>query len=144
MSLEILKIKAELKELVDTFANLADEKKIPEQMFLFTPDTVVKVYIGGNLVFDIAGIKQLEETFLGFTANVKRSYHLNGQHVVTVDRNTAKAVLYGMAKLVTEEEGKEILTEHHIIYNDTYVLENKKWLIKERISNFSISKISTL
>lgn len=144
MSLELLQTKAKLKELVDIFANLADEKKIPEQMFLFTPDTEVKVYFNGALGIDVKGTTTLEETFSNFTANVKRSYHLNGQHVVNVTGDTATGVLYGVAKLVTEEDGKEILTEHSIIYNDTYVLENGKWLIKSRHSNFTISKVTEL
>jgi hypothetical protein len=60
MSLEILQAKAELKELVDTFSNLADEKNILGQMPLFTSDTTVKVYMGEELLFDISGTKQLE------------------------------------------------------------------------------------
>lgn len=85
MSLEILQAKSEIKELVDTFSNLADEKRIPDQMPLFTEDTTVKVYMGDALLFDISGTEQLEEVFTGFTANVTRSYHINGQQVVNVD-----------------------------------------------------------
>lgn len=64
MSLEILGAKSALKELlVDTFANLADEKRIRDhQMPLFTADTKVQVYMGDDLLFDISGTPQLEET----------------------------------------------------------------------------------
>ncbi|WP_182421780.1 nuclear transport factor 2 family protein [Priestia megaterium] len=139
MSLEILQAKSEIKELVDTFSNLADEKKIPDQMPLFTPDTTVKVYMGEELMFDISGTKQLEEVFTSFTANVKRSYHMNGQLVVNVDDDSATGVLYCQVKLVSEEDGKEIITEHSIRYDDTYVRRNGAWLIQTRISHFTIT-----
>ena len=39
----------ELKHLVDHFSNLADEKKVAEQMPLFANDAEVITYIGGGL-----------------------------------------------------------------------------------------------
>ena len=41
MNIEILLEKAALKELVDTFSNLDDEKRVSEQMALFTPDAEI-------------------------------------------------------------------------------------------------------
>jgi hypothetical protein len=139
MSLEILQAKAELKELVDTFSNLADEKNIPGQMPLFTPDTTVKVYMGDELLFDISGTKQLEEVFTGFTANVVRSFHMNGQHVVKIDGDSATGFLCCQVKLVSEEDGREIISNHSIRYDDEYVRQNGTWSIKTRISHFSIN-----
>jgi len=144
MSLEILEAKSELKELIDTFSNLADEKNISEQMPLFTKDTIVKVYMGEELLFDISGTKQLEEVFTGFTADVKRSYHMNGQQVVKIDGDTATGIAYCQVKLVSEEDGKEVVMEHSIRYNDKYVRQNGTWLISERISHFNITEKRTL
>ncbi len=144
MSLEILEAKSELKELVDTFSNLADEKNISGQMPLFTKDTIVKVYMGEELLFDILGTKQLEEIFTGFTADVKRSYHMNGQQVVKIDGDTATGIAYCQVKLVSEEDGKEVVMEHSIRYNDKYVRQNGTWLISDRISHFNITEKRTL
>jgi hypothetical protein len=144
MSLEILQAKAELKELVDTFSNLADEKNIQGQMPLFTPDTKVKVYMGDNLLFDISGTKQLEEVFTSFTANVKRSFHMNGQQVVKIDGDIATGIAYCQVKLVSEEDGKEVIADSSIRYDDEYVRQNGTWLIKTRISHFSINDKRTL
>lgn len=144
MSLETLQTKSELKELVDTFSNLADEKNLPDQMHLFTPDTTVNIYIGNELLFDISGTKQLLEVFTNFTANVKRLYHINGQQVVKVDGDSATGVAYCQVKLVTEEDDTEIITEHSIRYDDTYVRQNGTWLIKTRISHFTITDRRTL
>lgn len=140
MSLEILKTKVELKELVDAFSNLADEANVPGQMPLFTKDTIVKVYMGENLIFDINGTTQLEQIFSNFTKDVKRSFHMNGQHDVEIDEDSATGILYCLVKLVSEEDGKEYVTEHSIRYNDKYVRENGKWLISERISHFNITE----
>ncbi len=144
MSLEILQAKSEIKELVDTFSNLADEQKIPEQMPLFTNDTTVKVYMGENLLFDIKGTKQLEEIFTSFTDGVKRSFHINGQQVVVIDGDKASGIAYCQVGLVTEEDGKELLTSHSIRYEDVYVRQNRKWLIDTRISHFMITETRAL
>jgi hypothetical protein len=139
MTLEVLEAKVALEELVDTFSNLADEKRIAEQMHLFTTDTKVQVYMGENLLFDISGTKQLEETFNSFTADVKRSYHINGQQVVQVDGDAATGIAYCQVKLVGEEDRAEVITDSSIRYDDEYVRQDGRWLIKTRISRFSIN-----
>jgi hypothetical protein len=130
MSLEILEAKVALRELVDTFANLADEKRIADQMPLFTPDTKVQVYMGDTLLFDISGTRQLEETFNGFTANVTRSYHMNGQQLVEIDGDSARGIAHCQVKLVSEEEGREVLTD---------VRREGRWLITKRIPHFTVN-----
>ncbi|MEN2738683.1 nuclear transport factor 2 family protein [Microbacterium sp. X-17] len=139
MSLEVLEAKVALRELVDTFANLADEKRIADQMPLFTPDTKVQVYMGEDLLFDIDGTEQLFEVFTSFTANVKRSYHMSGQQTVEVDGDTAKGIAYCQVKLVSDEDGREVVQDSSIRYDDEYVRRDGAWLIAKRISHFSIN-----
>nr|WP_250646010.1 nuclear transport factor 2 family protein [Mannheimia granulomatis] len=66
MNLQQIQDRLALKDLVDTFSNLADEKKVAEQMPLFTKDAIVNTYIGGKLVFEMAGVTQIEEVFTTF------------------------------------------------------------------------------
>ncbi|WP_018650752.1 nuclear transport factor 2 family protein [Actinobacillus capsulatus] len=130
-----------LKDLVDTFSNLADEKKVKEQMNLFTPDAVVNTYIGGELVFAMEGVAQIEQVFSDYLAPFSAVYHLNGQHTVTFQDNThATAINYCQVALVREENGRSILLSHYVRYNDTYVKQGDKWLITNRIANFMISE----
>ena len=75
--------KQALKELVDTFSNLADEKKVAEQMPLFTENAVVNTYIGGELVFAMTGRAEIEHVFSTFLTPFHTVYHLNGQFTVT-------------------------------------------------------------
>ena len=69
--------KQALKELVDTFSNLADEKKVAEQMPLFTADAVVNTYIGGELVFAMTGRSEIEKVFSTFLAPFHTVYLYN-------------------------------------------------------------------
>jgi hypothetical protein len=140
MSLEILEAKTELKQLVDTFSNLADEKRIADQMPLFTSDTTVQVFMGDDLLFDISGTEQLEETFIGFTANVKRSSHMNGQHSVEISGDTATGIAYCQVKLVSDEDDREVIVDSSIRYDDTYIRRDGRWLIASRISHFFINE----
>ena len=48
-----------LRELVDTFSNLADEKNVAAQMPLFTADAHINVVMDGKEVFDLKGHQQI-------------------------------------------------------------------------------------
>lgn len=130
-----------LKDLVDTFSNLADEFKIPEQMPLFTQDAVVKTHIGGQLVFEMQGHGQILKTFSDFTSQFGAMYHLNGQHTVSFDsEREASAILYCLVKLANERE----VQTHSVRYLDNYVKQGDKWLICKRVAHFLISESHVL
>ncbi len=130
-----------LKDLVDTFSNLADEKRVAEQMPLFTPDAQVNTYIGGKLFAEAKGREEIEQVFSSFLAQFHSVYHLNGQHTVTFRSETeAEAINYCAVKLVGEQDGKQVLQDHSVRYQDTYVKQGGKWLISQRIANFMISE----
>lgn len=137
MTVEEMQARMEIQDLVGTFSNL--EVDVPPQMKLFTKDTHVKVYMGENLAFDIHGVEELEKVFSQFTATVKRSHHMNGQHVIKVDGDNATGILYCRAALVTEEDGKEFISDNFIYYEDVYKKVDGKWLIAARTSHFNIS-----
>ena len=137
MTVEEMQARMEIQDLVGTFSNL--EVDVPPQMKLFTKDTHVKVYMGENLAFDIHGVEELEKVFSQFTAAVKRSHHMNGQHVIKVDGDNATGILYCRAALVTEEDGKEYISDNFIYYEDVYKKVDGKWLIAARTSHFNIS-----
>ena len=130
-----------LKDLVDTFSNLADEKRVAEQMALFTPDAQVNTYIGGKLFAEAKGTAEIEQVFSSFLAQFHSVYHLNGQHTVTFRSETeAEAINYCAVKLVGEQDGKQVLQDHSVRYQDTYIKQDGKWLISQRIADFMISE----
>lgn len=130
-----------LKDLVDTFSNLADEKKVAEQMPLFTADAEVNTYIGGKLMFEMKGVAEIEKVFADYLAPFHSVYHLNGQHSVSfIDEDNATAINYCLVKLVENKDGKQMLLEHSVRYADTYTKENGSWKIKKRIADFMISE----
>lgn len=136
MLYENLQAKAELRELVDAYAILTDEKKITEQMRLFTPDVDFKVYMAGQLVSDVKGIVQLEKEFNGHVSLVKRYFTLNGQHTVSVEGDAATGGVFSQIKMLREQDGQEVLTDYSVKYTDTYVRENGTWRIKSRTSDY--------
>ncbi|WP_152817156.1 nuclear transport factor 2 family protein [Arthrobacter bussei] len=139
MSYEIFQAKADLADLVATFAITSDERRLPDQMKLFTPDAHVEIWMGENLAFDISGTEKMLEIFTAFTADVKRLFHMNGQQIFTVNGDTATGIVYCEAKLISGESNAETITVSSIRYDDTYVLRDGRWLIATRISHFSIN-----
>lgn len=127
-----------LRDVVDTFSNLADEWRIHDQVVqLFTPDAIVNTHIGGQLVYEMQGHEQIEQVFSDFTKKFKTMYHINGQHTVTFhSETTASAVLYCLVKLASETE----VQTHSVRYLDDFVKQDGKWLISKRIAHFMISE----
>ena len=112
---------------MDTFSNLADEKRVAEQMALFTPDAQVNTYIGGKLFAEAKGTAEIEQVFSSFLAQFHSVYHLNGQHTVTFRSETeAEAINYCAVKLVGEQDGKQVLQDHSVRYQDMYIKQGGK------------------
>jgi len=69
---------------------------------------------------------------------------MNGQHSVKIDGDTATGVSFSQLKMIRESEGKDIITDYSVKYDDKYVCQNGRWLIKERISYFKIVEARSL
>lgn len=142
--MEILKAKEELRDLIDAYAVLGDEKRIAEQMDLFTTDTVYKAYMGDFLAANVTGRENLEKEFNGHASQVKTYFTLNGQHTVKINGETATGVSFSQIKMIRAYEGNDTLTDYSVRYDDHYVLQNGKWLIKERTGYFIIVEARSL
>ena len=138
MSLEILEAKEAIREVIDGFSNL--ECDVHAQAPLFTDDVHVMVYMGGKQTMDIHGAAELEKQFSAFTVGVKASHHMNGQQVITVNGDEATDTHYCRAALVTEEDGKEYISDNYIRYTDTLVKVDGQWRIKVREQHFLIAE----
>jgi ketosteroid isomerase-like protein len=138
MTLETLKIKEELRALIDDYASLGDEKKIAQVMNLFTADINYKVYMNNFLVSDVSGRENMEKDFNKHASEVKTYFTLNGQHQVEIDGQTATGISFSQLKMIRENDGKDILSDYSVKYEDTYVLQDGKWLIQKRIGYFFI------
>lgn len=136
--LETIKAKEELRKLIDDYANLGDEKKIAEQMHLFTKDASYTVYMNGVIVAQTKGTDVLEKEFNGHASLVKTYFTLNGHHTVDINGHTAEGVSFSQLKMIREKDGVNNLTDYSVKYSDKYVFENGKWLIKDRIGYFLI------
>lgn len=144
MTLEILKNKQDLRDLVDNYAYLSDEWKISEVMDLFTPDVTYKVFMNGTLVADVSGRENMESDFNLHASQVKTYFTLNGQHTTKIDGETATGVSFSQIKMIREADGKDVLTDYSVKYDDQYVFQNDKWLIKDRIGYFVMIESRTI
>lgn len=138
MTLEMAQTKEDLRNLVDDYAYLGDEKKVSEVMDLFTTDLTYKVYMNGNLISNVSGREEMERNFNGHAAEVKTYFTLNGQHTVKISGDTATGISFATMKMVRETEGQNILTDYNVKYEDHYLKQNGTWLIKDRIGHFMI------
>lgn len=126
----------ELKNLVDTFSNLADTKEVDMQIQLFTDSAEVISYHGKEMTSSLKGRKELAGRFKAFLDNFDTVYHMNGQQTVDINGDEAIGTAYCMVVLVREENGRKVMTTHGVRYNDEYVRQGGKWLINKRVSHF--------
>lgn len=138
MTQDILKSKEELRDLIDAYAYLGDEKKIAEQMTLFTSDVQYKVFMNDFLAANVSGTANLEKEFNGHAGQVKTYFTMNGQHTVKIDGDHATGISFTQIKMVRTSEGRDVITDYSVKYDDKYVRENGKWFIKERTGYFII------
>lgn len=138
MTQDILNTKEELRDLIDAYAYLGDERKISEQMGLFTKDAIYQVYIGDFLAANVNGTADIEKEFNGHAAQVKNYFTMNGQHTVKVKDDTATGTSFSQIKMIREPNGEKNITDYSVRYEDKYVHQDGKWLIKERVGYFII------
>lgn len=124
-----------IKNVVDTFSILADTKEIDKQVLLFTQDGEVESVTNGQSNV-LKGRAQLQQAFSSFLANFHIVYHQNGQQTVDLQGDKANAVSYCRVILIGKQADKEMKTTLYVIYKDSFVKQNGKWLIAHRLSNF--------
>ena len=128
----------EIQRLVGKISNL--EGNTAEQKRFFTRDIQFRIYIGDEQLLDVAGIVNYEKAIKNFMTMIKRVHYLNGQHVIDfLTKDTATGLLFCRAVHVTEENGREMITDHYIYCEDIYQKKNGQWLVKGRDAHYYIS-----
>lgn len=133
-----------LRELVDTFSNLADEKDVAAQISLFTTDAHINVVMEGKEVFDLNGQQEIFDAFSNYLSQFSVVYHINGQQTVTINGDAATGIAYCQVVLINEENGQRIKQTSGVRYHDRYVFQNGQWLIAERLSDFMWNDIQPI
>ena len=141
MTSEEIQDRLAIKDVVDTFSNLADEKRVADQMPLFTEDAQMTTYIGGEVFADVRGRDAIEKVFSDYLANFHTVYHLNGQLSLTfTGKNSAEGITYCFVQLLSGEKGKIMQLSQSVRYNYTYQKIGGKWLIAKRVAHFIVSE----
>jgi len=135
--IKLIEDRIALKELVDVFSNLADQKETEKQTFLFTENATVETLVNGQPAGALIGRKPIGDVFANFLKNFEVVYHTNGQQTVTITGDNASGTSYCLVVLIGSENGKKMKTTMGVYYYDQYVRENGKWLIAKRQSTFA-------
>src|SRR3954471_7599150 len=126
-----------LKNLVDTFSTLADQKETGKQTLLFTEDALSETFVNGQVVSSLKGRKQIGEAFGAFLSTFETVYHINGQQTVTLNGDKATGISYCLVTLIGAESGKKMKTTIGAYYTDDFVRQNGNWLIAHRKATFA-------
>ena len=126
----------ELKALVDQVSILADKKDFKAQVCLFTQDAVTEITADGNIIMQLTGREAMSEAFESFNKTFTAAFHLNGQHVVSVQGERAAGTLYTHITLLSAEGGKKFKSAIGVVYQDEYEKIEHHWLIKARRGTF--------
>ncbi|WP_162012170.1 nuclear transport factor 2 family protein [Streptococcus sp. S784/96/1] len=144
MNTETLMEKLALKELVDTFSNLADIKDTKTQAQLFVENATLTSH-NGDQVFKQEGREAIEEACAAFLALFDTVYHLNGQQVVQIDGDKATGTAYCQVVLIgANEKGKQAQTTQGVRYEDEYVKVDGQWKIANRTSHFIYTDVKEI
>ena len=135
--IQLLEDHAALKRIVDTFSNLADDRRVHEQTFLFTEDGVVETWFGETALPRLRGRKAIEDSWTPFLATFDTVYHVNGQFTAEIDGDTATATHYCTVELIGGPEGAKTRNSNGVIYSDSYLRVNGEWLIAKRVARFT-------
>lgn len=126
-----------IKNLVDTFSILADQKEAQKQTLFFTEDATSNTYTNGQLSSSLKGRKQIGEAFANFLNRFETVYHINGQQTVSINGNNATGTSYCLVILISSEDGMRMKRTIGAYYNDEFVKQNNRWLISNRKATFS-------
>lgn len=126
-----------IKELVDTFSNLADVKDIKTQIQLFTEDATVEATHNNKIVMTLKGRDQIGKAFENYLNLFETVYHTNGQLTLDINEDRATGTTYCLVVLIGDEKGKKMKTTSGFHYKDSYVRLNGHWLISKRTSTVS-------
>ena len=128
----------EIQRLVGKISNL--EGNPAEQKKFFTRDAQVRIYLGDEMLLEIRGLAKYEDGLKPFAGMNKRVHYLNGQHVIDfLTKDKATGLLFCRAVQVTEEDGREVVTDHCVYFEDIYEKKNGNWMIKARDAHYIIS-----
>ena len=126
----------ELKALVDKYATESDKGNQDCYVEIFRPDIKLDVYFNGKLGMQARDVQDMIRQYKAFGA-AKVSFHMSGQqNVEFADDSHATGTCYALASLVTEKDGKDVLTVHAVRYSDKYVKLDGRWWIAEREQRF--------
>lgn len=116
-----------IRRLTHEFAMALDTKKLDALMDLFTPDAVFDPGMAEVPVLN--GLDEIRAFFSGAFDALSYVFHLNGNHIIDIDGDTATGTVYHQASAVPV--GGEVFTAYGY-YADSYARTAGGWKLQRR------------
>ena len=123
-----------LRELFDEYAHCADRRDVEGQKALFTDDTRIAVYMGGEGTDPtyVPGRTRSAHACLRRPQSLRGHDALHGQSTVTIDGTRATGESYTIAHHVHTEDGGRKIMIASLRYLDTFAKLDGRWFFAER------------
>ena len=123
-----------LRELFDAYAHCADRRDAEGQKALFTDDTRLAVFMGGEgteVTYVVEGREALTPIFDDLN-RYQVTTHFNGQSTVDVDGDRATGESYTIAHHLFTDDGERKIMIASLRYLDSFVKIDGAWYFQER------------
>lgn len=130
--IQIIEDKMAIKQLVDTFTLLEDEKNAAAQKMLFTNDSLMKIFINGQEVMNMNGPAEIEAFYQKYYNSFETIFHINGQQVLNLKGDRAIGRSYSQATIVEEKNGQKEFSQEGMYYDDEFRKTNGHWQFVRR------------
>lgn len=130
--IQVLEDKLAIKQLVDTYSILMDEKNGTSLKGLFTPDGSIRNYIGEELKLTLNGPEEIGNAYSNYLNTLDSTFHMNGQQVLNIKGDRALGRSYCQITIVETKNGAQITTLQNTYYDDEFRKVEGKWLFVKR------------
>lgn len=123
--------KIAIKELIDNFSRVSDQKNNVAQALFFTENGILTSIMGEETII-FKGRKEIKDGFASILASLETVYHHNGQSQIILNSNKATGFSYCLATLISKDDDCTKIRTIAANYKDQFVKENNTWFIEKR------------
>ncbi|WP_285693512.1 nuclear transport factor 2 family protein [Actinomadura sp. NBRC 104412] len=132
-----------LRDLVESYAAAVDARDADLLASLFTPGALLEVRRNDGTGSRYEGAAALPKLISALEANYQKTFHLVGNHRVTLDGDRAAGDTYCLAHHVfADDEGVPSTMEMLVRYLDRYIRDDGDWLIDRRTVTYLWTRVT--
>ncbi len=138
--LEELQARQEIRALVDYYATESDKNNNADYVNIFAKNVHLRRFRDGKFIGEFNNVDDLIAAYSKTQSATKNSFHMVGHQLVEFENNNkAKGIVYTIADMVNEVDGKDVRSSFSLRYYDTYEKIDGRWWITERDQHFVLA-----